>query len=130
MDLPVSRYAGVYRLDDSIIAGVGEVLERHGLQYVPMVHCVLKYADRFFDLTAGNCHGKRKDITDMDVYFRAGPGDDESFYELGAAYYQRSDPALAGRSTGDLREIARACFDYRRPQNTDVSYSITICLSS
>lgn len=113
LDLRVSKYVGAYRLDDSMVEGAGAVLAAHGLTYVPQTHCVLKYDERFFDLTAGNCHGKKRDVTDMDVYFRVNPfaseAEQHAIYELCVQYYQHSDPILAQRSIAEIRRIAGEC---------------------
>ena len=113
LDLSVSKYVGAYRLDDSMVEGVGAVLAAHGLTYVPQTHCVLKYDERFFDLTAGNCHGKKRDVTDMDAYFRVNPfaseAEEHAIYELCVRYYQHSDPILALRSIAEIRRIAGEC---------------------
>ena len=113
LNLPVSKYIGAYRLDESVIDGAGPVLAAHGLTYVPRTHCVLKYDERFVDLTAGNCHGKRRDVTDMDVYFRVDPLAsvlaERHIYELAVRYYQQLDPILARRTIEEIRRIGAAC---------------------
>jgi len=111
--LPVSKYIGGYRLDESLVDGAGAVLARHRLTYIPQTHCVLKYEERFFDLTAGNCHGKKRDITDMDVYFRVSPfataGEEYAVYGLCVQYYQQLDPVLALKSLNEIHRIAGEC---------------------
>lgn len=113
LDLRVSKYVGAYRLDESVVEGAGAVLAAYGLTYVPQIHCVLKYDERFFDLTAGNCHGKKRDVTDMDVYFRLEPfasdQQEQAVYELCARYYGQTDAILALRSVDELRRIASEC---------------------
>jgi hypothetical protein len=114
LGLPVSQYAGAYRLDESIIEGVDALLVGHHLAYVPQLHCVLKYGDRFFDLTAGNCHGKKKDIVEMDVYFRISPFAQDlehAVYALAVQYYRHADADFPRHSIDELRSIARACSD-------------------
>ncbi len=113
IEVPVFKYVGAYRLDDSIIEGASVVLARHALPYVPEIHCVLQYANSFVDLTAGNCHGKKKDVTDMDVYFRMEPYAPslmmQSIYELCVDYYRRIDPRLTSKTIGELRSVAAEC---------------------
>jgi hypothetical protein len=115
LGLPVSEYAGAYRLDESTVDGVGGVLTAHHLTYVPQLHCVLKYGDRFFDLTAGNCHGKKKDIVEIDVYFRISPFasdlEHRAVYALAVQYYRHADPDFPMHSIDELHSIARACSD-------------------
>lgn len=109
----VDKYLGVYRLDESIVEHAGAVLAAHGLVYVPQLHCLLKYDCRFFDLTAGNGHGKKHDLTDMDAYFQVDPfvpgAIERDIYALAVRYYQLSDAVLALKSADELRQIARQC---------------------
>jgi hypothetical protein len=113
LDLPVYQYVGAYRLDESIIEGAAAMLAQHGLTYVPQLHCVLKHRDRFFDLTAGNCHGKKQDITEMDIYFRVSPfaseAEHRALYALCVRYYQQRDPVFPWHGVEELRSIAREC---------------------
>lgn len=113
LGLRVSKYIGAYRLDESIVEGAGEILAEHRLTFVPRTHCVLKYDEQFIDLTAGNCHGKKRDVTDMDVYFRVDPlaseAEERRVYELAVRYYQLFDPILARRSVDEIRQVAAAC---------------------
>jgi len=113
LGLPVTKYLGTYRLDESLVDGAGDLLAAHRLTFVPRMHCVLKYGERFIDLTAGNCHGKKRDITDMDMYFRVDPLaseiEEQRIYELAVRYYQQIDPVLACKSIDEIRRIAAAC---------------------
>src|SRR5215510_810228 len=43
IELPVRKYVGAYRLDNAVVEGADAVLIRHGLPYVPEIHCVLQY---------------------------------------------------------------------------------------
>jgi hypothetical protein len=111
--VPMGQYAGAYRLDESIVDGIGPLLAAHGLTYVPQLHCVLMYGGRLIDLTAGNCHGKKKDIVEMDAYFRMSPFAPEAAYRaayaLGVRYYRQTDPRFRVHRVEKLRSIARAC---------------------
>jgi len=113
LELPVSKYVGTYRLDDSFVDGAGDVLAAHGLTFVPRTHCVLKYDERFVDLTAGNCHGKKRDVTNMDTYYRVDPlaseAEERHIYELAVRYYQHLDPVLAIMGVDEIRRIAAEC---------------------
>ncbi|MEM9610672.1 MAG: hypothetical protein AAGA99_24895 [Actinomycetota bacterium] len=55
---------GTYALTDEIVTGVGEILARYGLPFVPRVHCFLRHGDVRVDLTEGNCNGKNVLITE------------------------------------------------------------------
>src|SRR5262249_23006679 len=113
IDLPIRKFVGAYRLDETIVEGATAVLVRHGLSYVPEIHCVLQFDGRFFDLTAGNCHGKKTDVAEMEAYFRVDPFASEAVtqtvHELCVDYYRRIDPRLAWRSVSELRQIAAEC---------------------
>lgn len=113
--LPVDRYVGAYRMDASIAPGVREILDACGLTFVPQLHCVLGCGERFVDLTAGNRHGKARDVGQMDLYLRTGPfpdaAADERLFALAVAYYQAVDPVMAScrLSIDEVRQVARAC---------------------
>src|SRR5262249_16696047 len=113
LDLSIRKFVGGYRLDETMIEGAGEVLAAYALPYVPEIHCVLQFDGRFLDLPAGNCHGKKRDVSEMDVYFRVDPfaleAVTQNIHELCVDYYRRIDPLLASRTVGDLRRIAAEC---------------------
>lgn len=113
LGLDVARHLGAYRLDETYVAGADTVLADHGLPFVPQLHCVLAANGHTVDLTAGNAHGKRRDIGAMDLVVRVAPhhSDAESaaVYAMAVAWYGRIEPAIARLPVADLRRIAHSC---------------------
>jgi len=66
LGLPIHKYVGFFRLDDEIYTGIGKMLERYDLDYIPQIDCFLQYEDHSVDLTDGNCTGKNKAIDEFD----------------------------------------------------------------
>lgn len=118
LGVPIFKYIGFYRLDESIVEGVERILAPHGLSFIPQTHCVLGFHATFVDLTAGNCHGKKKDVVDMDLLVRVPPSPNrklkEEIYLFGLAFYKRNDPALARLSDCECLEILRQCDEAHR----------------
>ena len=63
--LPIEKSIGIYAMTEAIVAGAGEILDKYGLPYVPMVHCFLVYGDHWVDLTEGNHNGKKRPVEDF-----------------------------------------------------------------
>jgi hypothetical protein len=70
LGLNVHKAIGFYRLNDEIVTGVGAILVRHGLPFIPQIHCFLECGGRHVDLTEGNATGKNKTI---DAYLSPKP---------------------------------------------------------
>ncbi|MFP4072280.1 MAG: hypothetical protein ACLFTB_09535 [Desulfovibrionales bacterium] len=68
--LAVHKHLVFYRLDDSIVTGVGDIIGPAGLAFIPQAHCILKYGPHCVDLTAGNCNGKNKSIDTWDFIIK------------------------------------------------------------
>jgi hypothetical protein len=64
--LSIRKNIGFFRLNDEIYTGIGKLLERYGLDYIPQIDCFLQYEDHCVDLTDGNCTGKNKAIDEFD----------------------------------------------------------------
>ncbi len=47
----VALVLGIYMMDGGNTPGVGEVLQRYGLRAIPEAHCVLRWNERYVDLT-------------------------------------------------------------------------------
>lgn len=62
LSIPLYKYIGVYKFTEEITTGVNEILNKHYVPYIPMVHCFLVYKNYRFDLTEGNYNGKKKNI--------------------------------------------------------------------
>ena len=63
--LSVGKDVGIYAMTEEIVTGTDEILEKHALPYVPMVHCFLVYGKYRVDLSEGNNNGKNCPIDDF-----------------------------------------------------------------
>ena len=43
LNLPVYKNLGFYRLNDTIVTGVDDILRTHSLNLIPQIHCFLEY---------------------------------------------------------------------------------------
>ena len=62
LGLPIFKSIGIYAMTGDIVAGAGEISEKFGLPYIPMLHCFLEYDQYRIDLTQGNHNGKKRAI--------------------------------------------------------------------
>jgi hypothetical protein len=62
IDYPIHKEVGIYKYTEEITPGVGDILKKFNIPYIPMVHCFLVYKDGEYriDLTEGNENGKVK----------------------------------------------------------------------
>ncbi|MHC4167394.1 MAG: hypothetical protein ACYSWQ_10590 [Planctomycetota bacterium] len=113
LGLDVHRVLGFYRLDESIVSGTHEILEKHRLSYIPQIHCFLSFNMNFVDLTEGNRHARKKRLDEFDVMFKVPPGlsetDELEYYKLDLEYYMMNDEKLASVKKGDLIAILQEC---------------------
>ena len=65
LDLPIAKYVGIYAMTEKIVTGTNEILKKHNLPFVPMIHCFLVYGSYRVDLSEGNDNGKKKSIEDF-----------------------------------------------------------------
>jgi len=73
MGLPVRKNIGFFRLNDEIYTGMGSLLRKYGLDYIPQIDCFLKFNEFCIDLTEGNCTGKNKPIDEFDFIVPVAP---------------------------------------------------------
>jgi hypothetical protein len=111
--VPVQKYLGFYRLTDDMVTGVGEVLGRHRLPFIPQMHCFIGYASLIVDLTAGNATGRNHPIEDYDFIVRL-PGeptarDLQRLYGVHLARYAAVEPRLASLTIADASRILAEC---------------------
>ena len=66
LGLPIMKHIGLFRLNDEMYTGIGKLLSKYGLDYIPQIDCFLKFNDFCVDLTDGNCTGKNKPIDEFD----------------------------------------------------------------
>ncbi|MEM9265857.1 MAG: hypothetical protein AAGA46_10070 [Cyanobacteria bacterium P01_F01_bin.13] len=112
-NLSVSKHLGFYRLNDEIVTGVEAILQPHGLNFIPQVHCFLAYGDYRVDLTEGNCNGKNKTIEDYDFVVPVEPDLTEErkqtiYCEYLHRYYS-SVPQLAALGENGVLELLISC---------------------
>lgn len=101
---------GYYALDESIVAGAGEVLERFRVPFVPNVHCFLDSAGSFVDLTRGNCTGKRLDIeTYLEVVAARFDDDDVEACHRFAERLHQNDPRFAATTPETIMAARAEC---------------------
>ena len=111
--LPVYKNLGFYRLNDSIVTGVSDILRPYGLSFIPQIHCFLEFENYRVDLTEGNCNGKNQTIDDYDFVVRVQP--DPSYEEKEACYrkllrrYFEFSPELESVGEDQVLEILEAC---------------------
>ena len=82
--LPIYKNLGFYRLNDTIVTGVNQLLQSYGLSFVPQIHCFLEYKNYRVDLTEGNCNGKNQTIDGYDFVVSVKP--DPSYEEKQSCY--------------------------------------------
>jgi hypothetical protein len=62
LNLPISKWIGIYAMTEEIVAGADRILAKYALPYVPMLHCFLACGEYRVDLTEGNNNGKKRSI--------------------------------------------------------------------
>lgn len=112
-EIAVNRVAACYRLDDEILVGVSSVLDKYRLPFIPEVHCLLEFNNRYVDLTQGNCHGKKQlpERYDLIVQVKADMTDDEKdrFYHWLLDYYISVFPELGEKTAREIVSIRQEC---------------------
>lgn len=113
LGLPVTKFLGFYKLNDSIITGINAVLEPYQIDYIPQIHCFLGNGTTFVDLTEGNCTGKNKLLEDYDLIVKVKPDLSESeqmgMYHFGLEYYKMTDNAFKAFGNDELVRILKEC---------------------
>jgi hypothetical protein len=113
LGLDVHRMLGFYRLDEKIVSGTGEILAKHGLCYIPQIHCFLGFHTSFVDLTEDDCHARKKRLDEFDVIFRAQADLSEveelELYKVGLEYYMMRDKKLESIEKDSLVAILQEC---------------------
>ena len=109
---------GFYRLNDTIVTGINDIIHPYSLSFIPQIHCFLEYASPDggsyrVDLTEGNCNGKNKTIEDYDYVVRVAP--DLSHDEKRDCYlthlrrYFETAPALKTVGEQKILSLLEAC---------------------
>lgn len=113
LGLEVYKNLGFYRLNDETVTGVDAIIQPHGLNFIPQIHCFLQYNSFRIDLTQGNCNGKNKTIEDYDFVVRVAPDltrqEEEKYYISYLNRYFAIEPSLAAVGISTLLEMLDAC---------------------
>lgn len=113
LNLPIHKNLGFYRLNDTIVTGVKDIIEPHGLDYIPQIHCFLGYENYRIDLTEGNCNGKNQTIDDYDfiVPVQPDPSSEEKLdcYLSTLRQYFEFAPELKAIGEEKVLELLEAC---------------------
>ncbi len=126
LELEIYKNLGFYRLNDEIVTGVDEIIQAHGLNFIPQIHCFLEYGLFRVDLTEGNCNGKNKTIEDYDFVVRVNPDltyeEEKRYYINYLNQYFAIEPRLAQANIATILELLQAC-------NQQVKYQCSIMSS-
>jgi hypothetical protein len=113
LGLNVHKSIGFYRLNDEIVTGVDPILARHGLPFIPQMHCFLECNGRYVDLTEGNITGKNKTIDTYDFIVRVPPAlrrdDLQRLYREYLQLYGPIHARLGELEASAVQELVREC---------------------
>jgi hypothetical protein len=62
LNLPISKWIGIYAMTEEIVVGADHILAKYALPYLPMLHCFLVCGEYRVDLMEGNHNGKKRSI--------------------------------------------------------------------
>ncbi|VVB60465.1 Uncharacterised protein [uncultured archaeon] len=65
LNIPVYKIVGIYAMNEEIVTGTHQILEKYDLSYLPMIHCFLVYGSYRVDLTEGNNNGKNHSLEEF-----------------------------------------------------------------
>jgi len=65
LSIPVYKKIGIYEMNEDIVTGTNQILDKYHLPYLPMIHCFLIYDSYRVDLTKGNNNGKNRSIEEF-----------------------------------------------------------------
>ena len=112
LEIPLAKHVGFYRLTEEILTGMAELLERHGLPFVPQIHCFLDWHGTRIDLTDGNDTGKNKTIDTFDFVVPVPPSTTtdllRSLFHEHLPKYARLDPRLARVPPETITDVVQA----------------------
>lgn len=119
MDVPARKYEGFYPLTEAVIPDVASILEEAGIAFIPRTHCFLSYQSDFFDLTEGNCTGKKGMVQDYLKIFMVKP--EQSQEEIDRCYrdyYEHlcnEDASFSRLGIDGMFEVLKKCI--QKPNN-------------
>ncbi len=65
LSLPIQKAMVIYAMSEQLVTGTQAIIDQFSLPYVPMIHCLLTFANHRIDLTEGNQNGKNQPIRDL-----------------------------------------------------------------
>ena len=65
LNIPVYKMVGIYAMNEEIVTGTHNILEKYHLPYLPLIHCFLVYDSYRVDLTEGNNNGKNRSLEEF-----------------------------------------------------------------
>jgi hypothetical protein len=111
--LDVRKHVGIYRLDETMVPGVGALLAPHGLTFVPYMHSVLRYGGTTIDLTQGHDSGRTRTPDAFDVVVPVPPESTRDeltrIYDQQLVRYSAIDRGLAALDRAQLSDLVVAC---------------------
>jgi hypothetical protein len=113
LEIELYKNLGFYKLNNEIVTGIDEIIQPHGLNFIPEIHCFLEYQSTKIDLTAGNCNGKNKTIEDYDFVVRVKPDlttqEHENYYLSYLQKYFLIEPQLAELGISKILQLLELC---------------------
>jgi len=65
LNIPFYKMVGIYAMNEELVIGTHNILEKYHLPYLPMIHCFLVYDSYRVDLTEGNNNGKNRSLEEF-----------------------------------------------------------------
>jgi hypothetical protein len=128
--LEIYKTLGFYRLNDEIVTGVNAIIQPYGLNFIPQIHCFLRYKTFHIDLTEGNCNGKNKTIDDYDFTVEVKPdlthAEQETYYMSYLEQYFTIEPKLAEVGASNIRNLLEKCNQQVKYQCSLMSNQTTV----
>ena len=109
LDIPIHKKVGIYAMTEALVTGTHDILARHRLPYVPMIHCFLDYQGHWVDLSEGNRNGKNGPIDNFlftaDVAAAISARDEYRLYRQALKDHVLPRPELEGI---DMKTVLKA----------------------
>ncbi|MBW4647035.1 MAG: hypothetical protein KME23_29320 [Goleter apudmare HA4340-LM2] len=128
LEIGLYKNLGFYRLNNEIVTGIDEIIQPHGLTFMPEIHCFLEYNSIKIDLTAGNCNGKNKTIQDYDFVVRVNPDltkeEYDNYYMSYLPKYFLIEPQLAELGIPQILQLLELCKNQVKYQCSVMNFQI------
>jgi hypothetical protein len=110
--IPVTLTLGIYTMHERNTPGVGPILEKYGLFFLPEAHCYLTYAKTRIDITRSGVEATEP-ITHFFYEEIITPADIGAYkVEVHQSYLRTwlvNEPSVAGRTFADIWKIREEC---------------------